>query len=241
MTPTKPTCVVLFDIDGTLVSGPRGDTSAGVRAMNTASVAAAGQRSAFGGVDYAGRTDVQIARMLLADAGMTEPSRARVDALIRHYVSSLGEWIEQYPFRALGHPQRAVEQLRREGALVGLGTGNVRAGGFLKLKSAGIADLFRPDQGGFGEDGETRAELLEKGARSLDETRSLPLIIVGDTPYDVAGAHGVGGVCVGVPFGPNSREVLEEAGADAVVDRIDDTLSDVVRTLLHSGDPKGAA
>lgn len=235
MTPPKPTCVVLFDIDGTLVTGAQGRTSAGVRAMSSASVASVGQPSAFAGGDYAGRTDIQIARMLLADAGVSLPSREQIDTLIHHYIETLSRWIEELPYRALGRPRPAVERLRRDGALVGLGTGNVRAGAFFKLESAGIADLFRPDQGGFGEDGETRTELLEKGARSLDRSRTLPLIVIGDTPHDIAGAHGVGGRCVGVPFGPNSREVLEGAGADGVVDRIDESLGEVVRTLLAGG------
>jgi phosphoglycolate phosphatase-like HAD superfamily hydrolase len=225
-------CVVLFDIDGTLVAGPRDVVSAGVQAMAAASVAAAGVECARSGADYAGRTDPQIARMLLGDAGVLHPSRERVDALIDHYVRVLGQELQRHPYRPLGEPRRAVEGLSRVGALVGLGTGNVRSGGFLKLESAGIADLFDAGKGGFGEDGETRAELLEKGARTLDPERRLPVIIVGDTPFDVAGAHEMGARCVGVPFGQNSRERLEAAGADAVVDRIDASLVGVISSLV---------
>ena len=225
-------CVVLFDIDGTLVTGPRRHRSAGVRAMDAASRAAAGQPSRFSGADYAGRTDRQIARMLLVDGGISSPTPQEIDSLIERYVAALQIEIAHHPFRLLGYPREAVLRLRTLGARVGLGTGNVRAGARLKLSSAGIADLFDFSRGGFGEDGETRTELLRNGATMLDPERRLPVVIIGDTPYDIEGARGMGACSVGVPFGHNSRSDLNDAGADAVVDTIDHTLADVVRRLV---------
>ena len=58
--------IVLFDIDGTLVAGPRDGPSAGVLAMNAASLATTGKESVRSGAEYAGRTDPLIARMLLS-------------------------------------------------------------------------------------------------------------------------------------------------------------------------------
>jgi phosphoglycolate phosphatase len=231
---TRPLCVVLFDIDGTLVAGPVSDKSAGVRAMNRASLACTGQESRFEGADYAGRTDLEIARMLLADAGETDPVKEKIAYLIDCYVEALGQEIAAHPFRALGSPRAAVTGLREAGALVGLGTGNVRRGGFLKLRSAGIADLFDERYGGFGEDGETRAEVLDKGARTMDPERALQVVVVGDTPRDVAAALEIGASCVGVPFGRRRAPDLLEAGAAAVVDNIDESLTEIVCGLVSN-------
>jgi phosphoglycolate phosphatase len=93
------------------------------------------------------------------------------------------------------------------------------------------------EYGGFGEDGDTRAEVLEAGVRRLDKTRQLPVIIVGDTPHDVRAAHEIGALCIGIPYRHNDARVLEGAGADAMVDDIDDALIRTVRRLLEKPSP----
>ena len=225
-------CVVLFDIDGTLVTGPKQKQSAGVRAMDAASRAVSGKPSPFLGADYAGRTDRQIARMILVHTGIASPTPLEVDMLLSHYIRTLEKEIAHHPFRLIGRPREAVHRLRTLGAIVGLGTGNVRAGAHLKLSSAGIADLFDFENGGFGEDGEIRSTLLENGARMLNPSRDLPVVIIGDTPHDVDGAKGMGARVIGVPFGKYDRTDLEVAGADAVIAEIDHTIVDVVRNLI---------
>ncbi len=200
--------------------------------MNAASVEVAGKPASFGGADYAGRTDLQIARMLLEDAGVSPVSRSAVDALITSYLAHLTLHAKMHPYRALGDPGGAAAALRSEGALVGLGTGNVRPGALTKLKSAGLDGLFSMESGGFGDDGESRAEVLEFGARTMDPKRRLPVIIVGDTPRDVEAALQIGAFCIGVPFGKNSKGALISAGAHDVVDEVDGHLAEVIRCLL---------
>jgi phosphoglycolate phosphatase-like HAD superfamily hydrolase len=132
----------------------------------------------------------------------------------------------------IGNPREAVLRLRSVGATVGLGTGNIRAGARLKLESVGIADLFDFANGGFGEDGDTRAEVLENGARMLNPSRNLPVVIIGDTPHDINGAKAINAHAIGVPFGRYHRGDLEAAGADAVIDAIDPELVQIIRDLL---------
>jgi phosphoglycolate phosphatase-like HAD superfamily hydrolase len=229
----KKRCVILFDIDGTLLTGPSGGQTAGLRAMHYAAMAVAGDNDHYKKIEFAGRTDYQIARLLLQAAGEKDPPRNRVEQLVDRYLAHLREGTKKLPYTVLGAPRRVVGRLRDDGAIVGLGTGNVRAGGTIKLESAGIDDLFDMENGGFGEDGDTRAEVLEAGARRLDETRQLPVIIVGDTPYDVQAAHEIGALCIGVPYRDNDSDVLEKAGADAIVDEIGDALILVVEQLLE--------
>ena len=48
------------------------------------------------------------------------------------------------------------------------------------------------------------------------------LVIVGDTPKDVAAAHANGGACLAVATGGASFEALVEAGAEIVCDDLTD-------------------
>lgn len=227
-----PRAVVLFDIDGTLVTGPDDRPSAGVLAMSRACELLAGRPAPLSGADYAGRTDPQIARLLLLGVGEDDPPAERVAAFVAAYVEFLAEEIGRAPYRALGAPRLAVRALGERGALSGLGTGNVPRGGRLKLESAGIADLFDFERGGFGDDGPTRDAVLLRGARRIDPTGRLPVIIVGDTPRDIEAAHAMGARCIGVPYRRNDATTLAAAGADALTAAVDLALADVVDGLL---------
>ncbi len=47
-------------------------------------------------------------------------------------------------------------------------------------------------------------------------------VLIGDRSFDVLGAHAVGMPCIGVTYGYGSREELEEAGADTIVDSVEE-------------------
>ena len=99
---------------------------------------------------------------------------------------------------------------------VGLGTGNIREGARIKLERVGIYDRFA--FGGFGCDAEDRTELIRRGAKrgadrlgaNRDRCR---VVVIGDTPKDVAAAQAIGAECVGVGTGSFSAEQLLAAGA----------------------------
>jgi phosphoglycolate phosphatase-like HAD superfamily hydrolase len=246
-------CVVLLDIDGTIVEGPAGRPSAGLLAMNRAAflvtrthlVEDAGMLDGLSDLEiakrfrlgdpsyFAGRTDPQIARRLIELALGRAPAAGEVEALLAHYVEGLAAFIPHNPYRPLGDVPGAVSALRGAGATVVLGTGNVRPGAAAKLESAGLDGLFDLSLGGFGDDGESRAEVLEAGARSCDPSRSREVVVVGDTPRDIEAARGIGALCVGVPFHDNTAEVLARSGANAVVIRVDAGLVDVIGGLIR--------
>lgn len=228
----SPRCVVLFDIDGTLVSGPFGLPSAGLQAMKRATAVVVGPDVDMADIDFAGRTDLQIARMILQAGGRPEPSVEEMRRLIALYIEYLREEIAAAPYRFLGEPAAAVECLRNKGAVIGIGTGNVRAGAQIKVESAGIAGLFELERGGYGDDGEIRAEVLQAGARRCDSGGTLPVVVVGDTPHDVTAAHAIGAYCIAVPFGRYDRDTLARAGADRVIEGIDAGLGETVAGLL---------
>lgn len=229
--------VVLFDIDGTLLKGPDQGHSAGYEAMHTAFAQLASPTFQSRDIDFAGRTDGHIARMLLQSAGEELPDPTRIHALLGLYLDHLARLVPLRPYEVLGKPQAAVTALQQEGAVIGLGTGNLKEGARIKLTGAGIHHLFDLDLGGYGDDGERRSDLIAAAAWRCDPKRRLPVIVVGDTPHDIEAAHACGAFCVAVPFGRNSREILEKSGADAIIDHLDHTLPTVIVPLLEKTIP----
>ncbi|MGB8328542.1 MAG: HAD hydrolase-like protein, partial [Polyangiales bacterium] len=76
--------------------------------------------------------------------------------------------------------------------------------------------------GGFGSDHSDRPELLRAGLRrglQLAGVRAgaAHVVVIGDTPHDVAAARSIGADCVAVSTGGYSGSVLEAAGASVVV------------------------
>ena len=99
------------------------------------------------------------------------------------------------------------------------------AAAHIKLSRAGFNRYF--PFGGYGSDSGDRTELtncaLARGERLLGEKLDpKQVLVVGDTPKDLDAAHGADCVAVGVATGHYSREQLEEAGADAVLDSLRD-------------------
>lgn len=210
----RPT-VLLFDIDGTLV------TTGGVgrRALELAFERAHGRRDACNGFRFDGMTDRAIVRGGLLALGL-QPTPASIDGVLASYLDVLAEEVAAAPEQTYRiHPGISetldVVAAHRHFA-VGLGTGNIREGARIKLERVGLFGRF--GFGGFGCDDEDRIALLRRGAERGAATFGLPVaevrvVVIGDTPKDVAGAHGIGAESVGVGTGSFSAGDLVAAGA----------------------------
>lgn len=113
-------------------------------------------------------------------------------------------------------------------------TGNVREIARLKLEATGIAEHFRWSCGGFGEDHRERSRLV-RFARERAVAEGVPvrrLVVVGDTPNDVAAALAEGAHAVGVATGRFTAAELRAAGAHVALDDLSDT--DRVRAVLDA-------
>ena len=211
----EPT-VYLFDIDGTLlVTG-----GAGRRAMRRAFDEIVGFADALEGIHLGGMTDRLILRHGLQVVGR-EFEEEVVVALLDRYLTYLEEELPRSAgYRVMPGVQAAVDLcLQQPVAAVGLGTGNVERGARAKLRRAQLDGHFR--FGGFGCDAEDRVELLrigaERGARALGvPLAEARLVIIGDTPRDVAAAAALDAECIAVTTGAFSAEELREAGAEHV-------------------------
>jgi len=226
----RPT-VLLFDIDGTLV------TTGGVgrRAVDRAFHRRHGRADACAQIRFDGMTDRSITRLGLRAIGL-EATEADIDALLEVYVEELAAELKRaaldnYRVHA-GIPQ-AIAAASERGMALGLGTGNVVEGARLKLEHV---DLYRHFSfGGFGNDHELRVELIRKGAergaaqlgRSLVECR---VVVIGDTPKDVDAARGIGAESIGVGTGSFSAAQLREHGATYAFD--DMTAAGALAALL---------
>jgi phosphoglycolate phosphatase-like HAD superfamily hydrolase len=225
--------LLLFDVDGTLLdTGGAG----GGALLDAAEEVLEVSRDALPPLDLAGATDGGVIRKLFADAGaVLEPSRA--EAFIRSYLRYLELRLdrEDFPGRLLDGVPDLLDHVKGETRFsIGLLTGNLRAGARLKLERFGIAGHFA--DGGFGDDGEERNLLGPVAVRRMTaaarrDFRPDQVIVIGDTPKDIACAHAMGARCLAVATGRFGREEL--AAFDAW--RVEDNLLDAVALVQAFG------
>lgn len=225
----KPT-VLLFDIDGTLVT----TGGAGRKAIDRAFELLHGRADACSHFSFSGMTDRAIARIGLGHIGV-EVHEAAIDALITRYVECLREEVVKVPetkYRVHPGMREAVLAGHAAGMAVGLGTGNVKDGARVKLERVGLYEHFA--FGGFGDDHELRPELIRRGAqRGLEQLKvtDARVVVIGDTPKDIDAAQAIGAQSVAVATGGFTLEQLRAAGATWVFE----TLAEpgALEALLH--------
>lgn len=222
--------LLLFDIDGTLIwGGPAKD------AFTAAMVETFGTAGDIENFSFAGRTDPEIARGLLAGTGMPPGDVERgFPDLWKRYLAYLEARLPGHPVDVLpGVPALLDALSAEEGIGMGLLTGNILPGAQLKLGSAGLLGHFQI--GSYGSDHEVRDELP---AIALGRAREMwgvdfdpgHVVIVGDTPRDVSCAQREGLRSLAVATGHFDAESLRETGADMVVEDFTDT--DEIVSLL---------
>ncbi len=226
--------LVLFDIDGTLL----GTDGAGRRAIHRALLDETGTAGPIEHYRFDGKTDPQIIGELLALAGHAGArDRACIDAVCRRYVEHLRAELDKPTQTTTLMPGTrellgALESHEAAGrALVGLLTGNLASGAALKLRSAGL-DPGRFRVGAYGSDSARRADLpavaAERAAALTGRAvRGSDVIVLGDTPDDVACGRPIGARCVAVATGFYDVAALRAAGAAYVFE----TLADTTRVL----------
>jgi phosphoglycolate phosphatase-like HAD superfamily hydrolase len=213
--------LLLFDVDGTLV---RGAAEAHAAALIEALSAVHRVRTAAVRVAQpAGRTDAEIARILLLDAGV---SAERIDSLADDVrAASCEAYARLCPadlreFLVPGIVDLLSWLSGLEGVRLSLVTGNFEPIARLKLLRAGVGRWFPAGQGGFGSDAEDRAALpplarRRAGSGGVAYARA-DTILIGDTPRDIACARADGVRCAAVTTGPYGPDEL--AAADWVAD-----------------------
>ncbi|MBV9327335.1 MAG: HAD family hydrolase [Chloroflexi bacterium] len=233
---TPPT-VVLWDVDGTLVrsNGGRVSVSAFLRALREVAELEAELPYPK---DSGGKTDEQIALEVLISADLAEEHAIGLLPSFRQlYLRELEAVREQLvpDLRVLPGVREALEALRERGVTQTLLTGNLQTIARLKLTCAGLADYVDFGLGAYGSDHRDRTCLVPITRQRLRErlgTDDANIVVVGDTPRDIACARAGGARAIAVATGNFPRQALMAHAPDALLDDLQDTEA-VVATLLQ--------
>lgn len=212
--------VILFDIDGTLLSSG----GAGKAAMERALTTAFGVPGHSEGVPYSGRTDRAIGRDLfrLHSVDLTPDNWQR---FLNDYLGHLPGCLSRGEGRVLPGIAALLEHLQQLGHVtLGLLTGNIREGARLKLSHFDLYHHFA--FGGFGDDHHERDDVarmaLAFAHQHLGVERVEEVWVIGDTPLDVSCARAIGARVAAVATGWHSRDDLAAARPDLLLTDLSD-------------------
>lgn len=237
MTPL-PRQLILFDIDGTLLS----TQGLGAEAI------IGGVRDVFGvpqpppGYSMAGKTDSLIVLELAAAGGIPDAviRRDRPRALARSAELLEAGFRTNPRGRLLPGIRPLVDRLASDSAWgLGLLTGNTHPGARLKLSHFGIWDRFA--FGAFGDDDEDRNALPAVARIRARETYGVDfdpgrVVVVGDTVRDIACARAGGMRAAAVATGGDRYETLQALKPDLLFRSFEDVV-EAMRALNLSANP----
>ena len=207
--------VFLFDIDGTLLQSH----GVGRRSIEASLEAEFGQAFDTSDIPFSGKTDRQIFRQILEAAaengietGEHDDAAAR---LMEAYAERMHAALPDAHVEALPGAVELVRQLAADGTEMGLLTGNLQPLAFAKIERLGLGPAEFPF-GAFGSDSEDRNALpaiaIERAGRHLGrEVDPAEVVVIGDTPLDVACARAGGCRAVAVATGRYGTDQLTDA------------------------------
>jgi phosphoglycolate phosphatase len=212
--PPTPHRLVLFDIDGTLIT----DDGAAREAFAAALAEVYDFRGDVRRYDFSGRTDPQIASMILRDAGWDDADiNSRLPSLWHHYLGGLARNAPGR-VRALAGVGALLDAVRAdERLMLALLTGNIEPGARLKLGAIALNGYF--PFGAFGSDSPRREELppiaVERAAAMTGvQFRGPEVVIIGDSIYDVRCGVPHGATTIAIASGKTSADKLRAEKPD---------------------------
>ena len=201
--------LVLFDIDGTILT----DRGASRAAFASALQKVFGYTGELSRYDFSGRTDPQIAHMVLRDAGFAATEiEDSLPQLWELYLSDLErsatpERVHVFP----GIRELIAELASCDDVVLALLTGNIEPGARLKLGGAALNEYF--PFGAFGSDSADRVELppiaMGRASEQVGRTfRGADVVIIGDSIYDVRCGAPYDATTIAVASGKTPAEAL---------------------------------
>jgi phosphoglycolate phosphatase-like HAD superfamily hydrolase len=216
--------ILLFDIDGTLVSTGGAGAVAWKRAFNELY----GIPADIGEFTDAGMTDPDVGSKTFEAVLQRKPTPRELAQLVQRRLEHLPEAVaESKGYRVLpGVPQR-LKQLSHEGHLLGIITGNGDGAAAIKLARGDLNRWFT--FGAYASAGVDRAGIVRRaveGGEAMlgNDVPNAEIYVIGDTPLDIQAAHAVECTAIAVATGHYDRDALREAGADHVLDTLEEEL-----------------
>lgn len=217
--------VLLFDIDGTLIrSGGIGSLS-----LNRALKDLYGWEKALGGMQLDGMTDPLILEAVFeAHKRPLEPFQPIYDC----YIGALKKSFEGFnKGQVLPGVLPLLDALKKEDVALGLLTGNIEAGARVKLEHYGLWDAF--EFGAYGSDDKVRANLVLIGVARSGLESNTGVVVIGDTPADIASAKAHNAVSIAVATGSRyNYKDLEACEPDYLFEDLSDSEA-ILKALLE--------
>ena len=211
----------LFDIDGTLLT----TDGAGRAALKSAGADLFAIEEDLRTINVSGSTDTAIVQDILRHHSL-DVSTANVNRYLGGYLVWLKQHLASQSGAILPGVISLLDVLAKDSQAIGLLTGNVRRGAEIKLTAHGIWDRF--SYGAFGDDNSDRNQLgpiaKQRAEAALNtEFAAHDIVIIGDTPKDIACARAFGAVAIAVATGRYSLADLSEHQPDHLVGDLADT------------------
>jgi phosphoglycolate phosphatase-like HAD superfamily hydrolase len=220
--------LLLWDIDGTLLQygGAREHAAALIQALReTYDVDL--PDDAVTRVRPMGKTDLRIAREVLASAGIEAVPDG--DWIARVWELYREADLARLRQGAMDGAREALAWAAQAGHVNALLTGNIEPVAHHKLAAAGLGEWFARGQGAFGSDAEDRRELVPIARQRAGGWPAERTVVIGDAPGDVECALAGGAHAVAL-LGHFGRDELE--GAHAYLARLTG-LGDALAGLRH--------
>lgn len=208
------THVILFDIDGTLISSSITEDEERKR-YNLAIRDVVGKEPSVIPSRFAGMVDPEVCKILLTEIGLSEEMVqhflprviARMGQVYRAMEKkpALNDWVDELLHILTESPTHVL----------GVLTGNLSSVGIEKLAVAGIESYF--SEGFYADDYFDRDRLVKDAVEACVTKYRLPdrkrVMVIGDTPLDIAAANVANASSVGIASAEFSIGQLSEAGA----------------------------
>lgn len=200
--------LLLWDIDGTLTRS----SGAGLHALETALRLEFGVTASLADIDYSGRTDRWILRQIFAKFNLTADD-ATSTRYLDAYVRELPEALVLRQSQVLPGVVEILERVHAHDRWAqALLTGNIERGARAKLGHHDLARYF--SFGAFADDSELRNDLGPVALRRARDFHGVDfpahrVIVIGDTPHDIACGRVIGAQTVAVATGLHPLEELQ--------------------------------
>jgi phosphoglycolate phosphatase-like HAD superfamily hydrolase len=225
--------LVLFDIDGTLLH----TGGVGIKAFARAFESEFEIPDGTARMKFSGRTDVSLVREVFT-LHQVEPSPGNFERFFGAYVG----WLRQMIVDCHGGACNGVLEFHQavlnqtDPPLIGLLTGNIKAGARIKLERFNLWEKFA--FGGFADDHEHRDKIAavahqRGGERFGRQLRGEEVLVIGDTPLDIRCARAIGAKVIAVATGGASLEELTQHQPDWAVPDLSHV--DVRRVMSGNG------